>query len=190
MKFTFKKHLKELVLQNLFFSLFLILFLILFVKNIIGIVFIIYIFLNINIDFIRDICKIKRFIKSQSEQKIIALEKDISSCELVYDDWYLTDEYMFSLKKLKKISYQDIIVIEERFTLMSGYKGNKVGYKQKLYLKNGEVCKLKSQLTSSNSDLFKEFILERNPYVYYGIIEDYLKNIENKEKDNIEKLKV
>lgn len=187
MKFTFKKYIQDLILCNLIFNFLLILVLILLVRNIIGIVFLIFMFLNINIDFIRDICKIKRFVKSQSEQKIIVLEKNMSHSKLVYDEWYLTDEYMLSLKKLKKISYQDIIVIEEGFTLMSGYKGNTIGYKQNLYLKNGEVYKLKSMLTSSNSDLFKEFILERNPYVYFGIIEDYSKFVENKEKDNIEK---
>ncbi len=187
MKFTFKKHIAELILWNLFFNLIIIIFFILFAESMIAITFLVFVLFCINVDLFRDICKIKNFLKSQSEQKIINLEIDISNSKLVYDSWRLTDEYMFSLKEFKEISYQDIIVVEGGLTLVRGYGGNTIGYKQKIYLKNGEVYKLKSVLTSSDSDLFKEIILKKNPNIYFGIIEEYLKNRQKQEKINIEK---
>ena len=172
MKFTFKKYIRQLILYDIFISLFIIIFFLLF-QDIVFLLFAILIISIININFFRIIYKIKKFIKEQPNDIINKLEKDLSNNYLVYDSWYLTDEYMFSVISLEKINYKDIMVVEGGITLVTGK--NNLGYKQTLYLKNGKKYKLKDSITSSSSEIFTEIIKKKNTSTYFGIIEDYMK---------------
>lgn len=159
MKFTFKKYIRELVLYDILLNLFIVFFFLKF-EDIIFILFAILMMLICNITFFQTIYKIKKFLKEQSNDKISELEKDLSNNYLIYDSWYLTDEYMFSVEKLEKVYYRDIIVIEGGVALDTG-KYNAIKYKQTVYLKNGEKYKLKSSFSSPNSDIFTEFIKKK-----------------------------
>ena len=173
MKFTFKKYIRQLILYDTFITLFIIIFFLLF-QDTVFILFAILVIFICNINFFRIIYNIKKFLKEQPNDIISKLEKDLSNNYLIYDSWYLTDEYMFSVERLEKINYKDIMVVEGWITLVSG-RNNNLGYKQTIYLKNGEKYKPKAPITSSNSDIFTEFIKGKNSSTYFGIIEDYMK---------------
>ena len=146
-----------------------------FRANIIFIIFIIVILIFLNKDLIKQIYTTKKFMKENTMDKLEKLEKDLSDNYLIYDGWYLTNEYMFSVRILKEINYKDIVVVEERLALVRGNRGQVIGKKQVIYLKNGEEYKLKSQFMSGYQELFTEFIKQKNTSTYFGIIEDYLK---------------
>lgn len=180
MKFTFKKYIVELLIYDLFINIFVVVLeCLIFQKSIITILPLT-ILLIIDINFFKEFHRLKKFIRETPKEKLKKLEYDLSNNYLIYDYWYLTDEYMFSLKELIKIKYKDIIVVEGGIALVSGY--NNIGYKETIYLKNGRTYKLKSSLSSSNPSLFKEIITKKNSSTYFGIIEDYMK-IKNKSKE-------
>lgn len=157
MKFTFKKYIRQLILYDIFITLFIIIFCIVIQNTILIAIIMI---LICNIIFFRIIKKVKNFLKEQPYDIINKLEKDLSNNYFIYDSWYLTDDYMFSVEKLEKIYYKDIMVIEGGLTLVGGR--NNLGYKRTLYLKNGEKYKLKSSIGSSQPNIFTEFIKKKN----------------------------
>jgi len=182
MKFSFKKYLIELFILAIFINLFVIIFFIIHSFNyILFILFLILSLTYINITFIKRIYEIKKFLKNQPSVKIKKIERDLSNNYLIYDSWYLTDDYMFSLENLEKVDYKDILVIEGGIALISGM--NNLGYKQTIYLKNGKKYKLRSPITSSNSDIFTDFLKKKNTSIYFGIIEDYMKK--NRDDKNL-----
>lgn len=182
MKFSFKKYLIKLFILDIFINLFVILFFIIPSSSNISFISLLILSLTyINIIFIKRIYEIKIFLKNQPSTKIKKLEKDLSNNYLIYDSWYLTDEYMFSLENLEKVDYKDILVIEGGLSLISGM--NNLGYKQTIYLKNGKKYKLKSHITSSTSDIFTDFLKKKNSNIYFGIIEDYMKK--NRDDKNL-----
>ncbi len=176
MKFTFKKHLRQLLLANIILNLFIILTSICCLGiNLRSIIFTIVILFILNKDLIKEFYRVKKFVKENTVKRIKKLESDLSDTYLIYDGWYLTNEYMFSVRILKEISYKDIIVVEDGFTLVNGNRGKTLGKKQTIYLKNGEKYKLKSRFPSDESILFTKIIKQKNTSTYFGIIEDYLK---------------
>lgn len=177
MKFTFKKYFCQLLLIYIILNLFIILMSILWYSGrVIHIFFTVIMLVVLNKNLVIELYRIKKFIKENTIEKIKKLEHDLSDNYLIYDDWYLTDEYMFSVRILKEINYKDIIVVEDGFALVNGSgHGSTLGDKQTIYLKNGEKYKLKSQFMSGYATLFTDFIKQKNSSVYFGIIEDYLK---------------
>jgi len=120
MKFSFKKYLIELFILAIFINLFVIIFFIIPSFNyILFILFLILSLTYINITFIKRIYEIKKFLKNQPSVKIKKIERDLSNNYLIYDSWYLTDDYMFSLENLEKVDYKDILVIEGGIALIS-----------------------------------------------------------------------
>ena len=115
------------------------------------------------------------YFTSKTECVMFVAEK-LSNNYLIYDNWYLTSDYMFSVKNLKKVRYKDIMVVESTTALVYG-SGNRftIGHKQTICLKNGKRYKLKSELSRFNEDIFTEIIKKKNSSVYFGNIEDYLK---------------
>ena len=105
MKFTFKKYIRQLILYDTFITLFIIIFFLLF-QDTVFILFAILVIFICNINFFRIIYNIKKFLKEQPNDIISKLEKDLSNNYLIYDSWYLTDEYMFSVERLEKINYK------------------------------------------------------------------------------------
>ncbi len=135
MKFTFKKYIKELVAGSIIIDLIVIVLFI--ISNYLFAFFLLIILILINVDIFKNIRKIKRYLEFSSEDEIKILEEDLSNSYFIYDSWYLTDYYMFSLKELIKINYKDIMVIDGGLTFVSSTINN-LGYKQTIYLKNGE----------------------------------------------------
>ena len=164
-----------MLILDLFFNIFIIIFFLLRTKDNVIIVIVIFILLEINFNYLKNYYSLKKYLKSQTDEKIKILEKDLSNKKMVYDRWYLTDEYMFSVKETKKVNYQDILVVEGGICLVGGSQ-NTIGYKQKIYLKNGETYKLRDRLVSSDSNSFEELIRKKNPNVYFGLMEDYQKS--------------
>lgn len=173
MKFTFRKYIRKIMIYDLLISLFILCFFLLFDEKIF-ILLSIFIILIYNIYCIKSISKVKKFVRYSSSKDISKLEKDLSNPYLIYDNWYLTDEYMFSVLELIKINYKEILVVEGGVTLGAG-KYNSIKYKQIIYLKNGKKYKLKSSFLSSDSNIFNEVIKEKNSSTYFGVIEEYMK---------------
>lgn len=179
MNFSFKRFITKLLVYDIFLSLFILIFLIVSKSNnLIFLSLLCLILIAININSFKRIYKLKNFLKNQSEDKIVELEKELKNNHLIYDSWYITDNYMFSLENLEKINYKDIIVIEGGPCLLGG-KFNNIGYKQTIYLKDGNKYNLKSHLDTPISDQFTEFVKEKNASIYFGVIEEYMKNNQN-----------
>ncbi len=133
----------NIILKNKFYLIFFIILLVLF-----------------NYDSICSIFKIKKFLKSQSKEQIYNLEKELSNSYFVFYSWYLTDEYIFSYDKLKKIYYKDIIVIEDFISLATTVHPYKeLGSKLIIYLKNKE--KYKIIVPNTISEKFISYIKEK-----------------------------
>ena len=180
MKFTFKKYLIKLLIGTILINIiFIVLALLMSEKDSLTLFFIVTALSILDISSFKEIFCLRKFIRENKKAKLKKLEYDLSNNYLVYDNWYLTDEYIFSLKELIKINYQDIMVVEGGLTLKGGH--NNLGYKQTIYLKDGKKYKLKSDIARSNSDIFKEIITKKNPSTYFGIIEDYMK-VKNKKR--------
>ena len=181
MKFTFKKYTIKLLIYSVLINIFIIVLeLLLFQKNILILILIILFIIDIN--FFKEFYRLGKFIKESSKKNLKKIEYDLSNNYLIYDNWYLTEEYMFSLKKMIKVKYKDIIVVEGGLTFIGGH--NNLGYKQTIYLKNGKNYKLKSSLSSSDSDIFKEIITKKNSSTYFGVIKDYMKVKIKKERND------
>ena len=133
MNFTFKKHLYQLLLGDIILNFIILISIFCLKFSFISVFFVLTSLYICNKDIIKQMYNIKKFVKENTVERINKLENDLSDNYLIYDDWYLTDEYMFSVRILKEISYKDIIVVEDGFTLVSGGRGKTLGNKQTIY---------------------------------------------------------
>lgn len=182
MKFSFKKYFKLLLIIDFAF---IVLVLLLFGFGMGTLVFIISV---LGIDIWKQFSKKNELMKMYSAEEKEKIEEDLNKAIWVHDEWYFTEEYIYSIDSFKKVYYKDILVVEGGPTLY-GYSSagaNSVGWKQKLYLENGETYKISFQFDEDYKlEKFKKLLLEKNKNIFFGIIEDYHKNQNKKESEEI-----
>lgn len=181
MKFSLNRELfKELIFKMSFLLLFLLIFL-LFDGDYLLISIIIIALIVVLISDIILLRKINKYKKENDSNYINELEKTLENTKFIYDGWYITDNYMFSICKLKKIDYKDIEIVESGLSL-TGVQGSSISWKQTIYLKDGTKFKIKSLISSNDLEKFEEIVKNNNRNVYFVIIEDYkkLQNIKKK----------
>lgn len=161
--FTFTKLLKskKLTYTTLIIILTIIFLIILFfVKDLItSTVFIIFeiFFLTFSI---RDIKKLTQFIKNYSTKDLKKLEQELNDSIYIDNDWFLTNNYLFYLKKYTFLNYQDISKISSKTTINQAGKSLRLEYKTILYTTQNEILTYRTPTKEYNDDFIKALKLK------------------------------
>lgn len=194
MKFTFKKYIKSLILQYFIFMIFLIFFFVLAIMllnnnfhKMITIAILIISFIILIYSFFNRIYSVNSTFKNQNKQKLSKIEKELSKPLLSYEDWILTDKYIFLIYNQHFIKYSDIILIDSSIKIRPWYNNifQIFSYQSKIYLKNGEHYTFKTTLDDKEfTTHFINIIKYRNLNVLIGKKSEFKNQI--KEKYNID----
>lgn len=133
------------------------------------------------VDVVYDYIHLRNTLRKYSPTELKQMEQELGEAIWIHDEWYFTENYIFSMQEFQKIYYKDILVVEGSPTTygMSGGGSRGIGWKQKLYLSDGTNCNIKFSWESDKElKKFKEILLEKNNDIFFGIIEDYKKKNE------------
>lgn len=145
MNFTFQKYKKSLIPQYLLLIICIISFSILIIfhfKNNINkfiILLIINIYLIITIKkLLNRYISINQFLNNNSKEKLKQLEKELNKSLIIYNNWFLTEKYIFVLSNQEFIEYNEIVSIKSSTKIRLWYRNilHMISYQAKIILKN------------------------------------------------------
>jgi len=167
-KFTFKNLLKnKRVIYSTLTIILIIIFLIVlfFIKNIIASTVFISFVIFFLIFSIIDIHKLKTFMKNYSSKDLKKLEQELNDSIYIDNDWFLTNNYIFYLKKYKFLNYQDISKISTKETINLAGKSPRLEYKIILYTTKNETLTYKTLIKEYNDDFIKALKLKNKDLI-------------------------
>lgn len=177
MKFTFKKYLNKIIMiySMIILVLLLISLYFLFENHFVGLTIILFV-----IPFVLncyDYCdSVKKFVRKNSPEELEKLEKDLTNALLKYNNWFLTEEYIFNIEYQLIIHYDEIVLIEPSWAFIKSHRGGyTIGQKQVLHLKNGNEYVIKAQLLDGDFDMFTDIVKQKNHSVFIGNEKDFNK---------------
>ena len=118
------------------------------------------------IDFYLDYRSLKLFIKKYNLDELKKLEHELNNSIFRYDNWFMTEKYIFNIDKQIFIKYCDIVSIKYGMCVKLLSNNNQFKYKSVIKLKNNKRYKFESFfLDEKYCKRFVEIIKHRNPNV-------------------------
>lgn len=109
---------------------------------------------------IRDIKKLTKFIKNYSTKDLKKLEQELNNSIYIDNDWFLTNNYLFYLRKYTFLNYQDIYKISSKTILKTAGKSLRLEYKTTLYTTQNKILTYRTLTKEYNDDFIKTLKLK------------------------------
>ena len=175
MKFNFNKYLKKIIIiYSIIFLILLFISLYFFFEDyFVGLTIILFA-IPFALNCYEYCNSIKKFVRKNSPDEVEKLENDLSNALLKYDNWFLTEEYIFNIEHQLVIHYDEIVLIEPSWDFVNSHRGGyTIGQKQVLHLKNGNKYVIKAQLLDGDFDMFTDIVKQKNQNVFIGSKKDF-----------------
>ena len=167
MNFTFKRYLKEMIIKKwLLIAITILVLVFMYFKKISGSFIVILLVFYLIIDFYLNYRSLKLFIKKYTIDELKKLEHELNDSIFQYDNWFMTEKYIFNIDKQVFIKYDEIVSIKYGMCIKLLSNNNQFKYKAVIKLKNNKIYKFESFfLDEKYCKRFVEIIKHRNPSV-------------------------